>query len=81
MADSLNMNGLSLKDSQHASQGAPQQNGFHEERAAYIPPHMRQRPGGPPAQPAGFDGGPPPMSNGQNGSAWPAPKYVLKNTL
>ena len=73
MADSLNMNGLSLKDSQHAPQaGGPQQNGFPE-RAAYIPPHMRQRAQQPPSGgPNGFDGGPAPapMSNGLNSSAW-----------
>lgn len=81
MADNLNMNGLSLKDSAHAPQGGPpaQQNGFSE-RSAYVPPHMRQR-GGPPPGPAaaagpgpnGFDG--PAPQNGMNGSAW-APKYV-----
>ena len=79
MADQLNMNGLSLKDSQHApSQGqSAHQNGFPPERSAYIPPHMRQR-GGPPAAaaapPNGFDSGPPPMSNGMNGSAWAPPE-------
>lgn len=70
------MNGLSLKDSQHAPQpGQQQQNGFGE-RSAYIPPHMRQRGGGPAtAGPSGFDGGaaPPPMGNGLNGSAWAPP--------
>ena len=77
MADSLNMNGLSLGDSQHAHPGAgPQQNGFGGERAAYIPPHMRgqQRSQQPPPSggPNGFDGGPAPapMSNGMNSSAW-----------
>ena len=69
MADSLNMGGMSLNDSQHA-----QQNGFSGERAAYIPPHLRGRGGGPPSDaPNGFDGGPAqpgPMSNGMNGSAW-----------
>lgn len=74
MADSLNMNGLSLKDSQHApQQGDAQQNGFPE-RSAYIPPHMRQRASQPPpaAAPNGFDGGPAPapMGNGMNSSAW-----------
>lgn len=73
MADSLNMNGLSLADSQHASQPGAQQNGFPE-RAAYIPPHMRQRPAapssGPPNGYASYDGGPAPMSNGLNSSAW-----------
>lgn len=70
MADSLNMNGLSLTDSQHAPQpGAAQQNGFPE-RAAYIPPHMRQRAAPPSSGPNGYDGGPAPMSNGLNSSAW-----------
>lgn len=75
MADSLNMNGLSLRDSQHASQpGAPQQNGNgYTERAAYIPPHLRNRPAPQHAEPNGYDGGPAPMSNGMNDSAW-APK-------
>ncbi|KAF2671486.1 DEAD-domain-containing protein [Microthyrium microscopicum] len=44
MADNLNMNGLSLADSQHAPSAQP--NGF--ERGTYIPPHMRNR-GFPPA--------------------------------
>ncbi|KAG8623990.1 hypothetical protein KVT40_008966 [Elsinoe batatas] len=64
MADNLNMQGLSLKDSQHAPQGP---NGhFEGGRSAYIPPHMRGAPGpapgprGPPPGPAnGFDGAPP----------------------
>ena len=74
MADSLNMNGLSLNDSQHA----PHQNGY-QEKAAYIPPHMRGRPAPPSNGPNGFDGydsGPPPMGNGINGGAWPASGYV-----
>ncbi len=70
MAESLNMNGLSLKDSQHAPpNGAPQPNGFNE-RAAYVPPHMRHRPPPPSAAPNGYDGGPAPMSNGLDHSAW-----------
>lgn len=79
MADSLNMNGLSLKDSQHAPNGGPQQNGFSGERSAYIPPHMRGRGGAQPpaAAPNGFDGGPAPMSNGMNSSAW-APNGAQK---
>ncbi|USW58039.1 Putative ATP-dependent RNA helicase DEAD-box, Helicase superfamily 1/2, ATP-binding protein [Septoria linicola] len=70
MADQLNMNGLSLKDSQHAPQGgAPQQNGFGgQERSAYIPPHMRSSGRGPPPAAAGpgpMDGDfPPPGQNG-----------------
>ncbi|KAF2769870.1 putative ATP dependent RNA helicase [Teratosphaeria nubilosa] len=68
MADQLNMNGLSLQDSQHAP-NHQQQNGFGGgERSAYIPPHMRQRGGPPPGPPAGFDGPPPPAD--LNGSAW-----------
>lgn len=72
MADQLNMGNLSLKDSQHA----PQNGGFTE-RAAYIPPHLRNRP--PPAAapapapapgldgaPMGMNGAPPPM----NGGGW-----------
>ncbi|KAJ9630624.1 DEAD-box ATP-dependent RNA helicase [Taxawa tesnikishii (nom. ined.)] len=68
MADSLNMNGLSLKDSQHAP--PPQgPNGFHAptERSAYIPPHARNSARGPPA--AAMDGAPP-MNGGLNNSAW-----------
>lgn len=56
MAEQLNMNGLSLKDSSHASQGAApqQQNGFGgQERSAYIPPHMRASGRGPPPAAAG----------------------------
>ena len=67
MADHLNMNGLSLSDSQHA-------NGMHGGRSAYIPPHLR---GLPPQPPPGMDG---PTPNGNlNGSAWagPAPGYVF----
>lgn len=61
MADQLNMGGLSLNESQHA----PQNGGFTE-RAAYIPPHLRNRP--PPAMDAApampMNGGPPPAMNG-----------------
>lgn len=79
MAESLNMNGLSLKDSQHADPQGGQPNGFSGERSAYIPPHMRQRASQAPPQaaaPNGYDGGPAPapgpgpMANGLNGSAW-----------
>lgn len=46
MADGLNMNGLSLQDSQHSGQNGG--NGYV--RSAYIPPHARRedapRPGG-----------------------------------
>lgn len=82
------MNGLSMNDSQHAPQnGQQQQNGFPGERSAYIPPHMRQRGGGPApaaAAPNGFDGGAPsPVSNGMNASAWAPPPqqaYVTQPT-
>ncbi|PSN60654.1 DEAD-domain-containing protein [Corynespora cassiicola Philippines] len=71
MAEQLDMGRLNLNDAQHAHG-----NGFPD-RAAYIPPHLRNRPqaaGGPPPQ---MDG-PPPMMNGGNmnggggiqGSAW-----------
>jgi ATP-dependent RNA helicase DDX3X len=70
MADSLNMNGLSLNDSKHA--GGP---GGINGRSAYIPPHLRGQPAprGPPMM--GMDGaGPGSMPNGGpqglNGSAW-----------
>lgn len=55
MADQLNMQGMSLQDSQHAPQ-----HGY--ERGAYIPPHMRQTGGRPPMNgpPAGANGGYPP---------------------
>jgi ATP-dependent RNA helicase DDX3X len=59
MADQLNMNGLSLNDSKHAT-GMPA-------RSAYIPPHMRNQAGGPPL---GMDGAPPGSEMGLGGSAW-----------
>ena len=69
MAEQLDMGRLNLNDSQHA----PQQNGFgHQERSAYIPPHLRGRPGGgpPPMDAPAMNGGP-----GLNGSAWgPTPQ-------
>ncbi|KIW01398.1 ATP-dependent RNA helicase DED1, variant [Verruconis gallopava] len=55
MADQLNMNGLSLNDSQHA----PSQNGFSNQNT-YIPPHMRSRAAG------NMGGGAPRMNNGYN---------------
>ncbi|KAK4951850.1 DEAD-box ATP-dependent RNA helicase [Elasticomyces elasticus] len=76
MAEQLNMNGLSLHDSQHAPQQnghGPGPNGF--ERSAYIPPHLRSRGGGPPA---GMENGgptPPPMANGMGQSAWAPPQH------
>lgn len=67
MADQLNMGNMSLNESQHA----PQNGGFTE-RAAYIPPHLRNRPQ--PAMDAGpmpvMNGGPPPPMNG--GGGWGA---------
>lgn len=67
MADQLKMGNLSLNESQHA----PQNGGFTE-RAAYIPPHLRNRP-----PPAAMDGGhvamngaPPPMNGGGGGGSW-----------
>lgn len=76
MADQLNMNKLSLNDSQHAQQ-APNGNGHHGgfQRSAYIPPHARSS-GGRPAPgpgPAALDGAPPPGGDMQN-SAWAAPQ-------
>ncbi|KAI9755147.1 MAG: DEAD-box ATP-dependent RNA helicase [Chaenotheca gracillima] len=79
MADQINMNGLSLEESQHAGGGY---RGPGQQRSAYIPPHMRGSmggpapgPGGPGGPPPGMDG-PPPMMNGAagiNGSAWGPP--------
>jgi len=62
MADQLNMNNLSLQESQHAPKpGQQQQNGgYGQGRSAYIPPHMRGARGGPAPGPPAFDG-PPPM--------------------
>jgi ATP-dependent RNA helicase DDX3X len=80
-AEQLNMNGLSLSESQHAPKPGQQQQqngGYGQGRSAYIPPHMRGARGGPaPGPPAGFDG-PPPMG-GPNGFAPPPgaqAKYV-----
>ena len=63
MAEQLDMGRLNLNESQHA----PQQNGFgHQERSAYIPPHLRGRAGGaPPMNGPPMNGGP-----GLGGSAW-----------
>ena len=70
MADQLDMGRLNLSDSKHAPGGG------NFERSAYIPPHLRNRPGAAAAPP--MDG--PPMMNGgggPDGSAWgPAPKSV-----
>ncbi|KAL4878496.1 hypothetical protein BJY04DRAFT_209191 [Aspergillus karnatakaensis] len=46
MADGLNMGSLTLNDSQHAPAPGGNPGGG---RAAYIPPHLRQRPGAPAA--------------------------------
>lgn len=76
MADQLNMNKLSLNDSQHAQQ-APNghQGGF--QRSAYIPPHARSSGGrpapGPGPGPAALDGAPAAGGDVQN-SAWAAPQ-------
>ena len=56
MADQLNMNGLNLGDGPNGGQNR-----------SYIPPHMRNRPSGPPVN----SGPPPPMNGGGlNQSAW-----------
>lgn len=74
MADSLKIGNLSLNDSQHAPQPHTTQSG----RAAYIPPHLRNRQmgGG-----MGMDGATPPQGGPQGGSggnagAW-SHGYVL----
>lgn len=70
MADQINMNGLSLKDSAHAPQPGQQQSNGFSERSAYVPPHMRRTGGGPaPAAAAPNGMGPPPV----NGGAFPPP--------
>ncbi|KAJ5907433.1 ATP-dependent RNA helicase ded1 [Penicillium taxi] len=73
MADGLQMGNLSLNDSQHASQAPNGPPG----RAAYIPPHLRQRGGNisaaavdgpaPPPGPGGYGG---PRNNGPRGGNW-----------
>ncbi|EXJ78961.1 hypothetical protein A1O3_08461 [Capronia epimyces CBS 606.96] len=74
MADSLNLNGLSLNDSKHAPQG-PMIGG----RSAYIPPHLRGQPGARAPPTTGMDGAgplpggdsiPQPATQGVNGNAW-----------
>lgn len=75
MADQLNMNKLTLSDSQHAQPQGP--NGFHgQERSAYIPPHARGSQRGPaPADPAaGLDGASMNGAGAPNGGAWPTPQ-------
>ncbi|KAJ4411051.1 DEAD-box ATP-dependent RNA helicase [Didymella pomorum] len=67
MAEQLDMGRLNINDSQHA----PQQNGFgHQERSAYIPPHLRGRGGGPPP----VNNGPPPVNGGGPGPWGPGPQ-------
>ncbi|GAB7349671.1 hypothetical protein MBLNU459_g0344t1 [Dothideomycetes sp. NU459] len=74
MAEQLNMNKLTLNDSQHAQPQGP--NGFHgQERSAYIPPHARNSHRGPPAAAAaGLDGAPAMNGGAPNGGAWPTPQ-------
>lgn len=71
MADGLQMGNLSLNESQHAPQGnAP------VGRAAYIPPHLRQR--GPGSGPA-----PAPSANAEaapSGPGFGGPRYSTKMT-
>lgn len=62
MADGLQMGNLSLNDSQHAHQAPAPTPG----RAAYIPPHMRQR--------ANVDNSAPPP-----GPGYGAPRYSAQN--
>lgn len=66
MADSLNMNGLTLNESKHAPAGPGMPGGPR----TYIPPHLRGQSRGPPIM--NVDGaGPAPAANqGLNGSAW-----------
>lgn len=65
MADGLNMGSLTLNDSQHApAPGGPNPSGGG--RAAYIPPHLRQRQVG-----ANADAVPPP---GPAGGSWGGPR-------
>lgn len=72
MADSLKMGNLSLNESQHAPAGPNPTNG----RAAYIPPHLRQRTMG-----ANVDGAAAPPPPGPAAGAWNGPKYVFCNLL
>lgn len=73
MADGLKMGNLSLNESQHAPAGPPS-NG----RAAYIPPHLRQRTMG-----ANVDGAaaPPPPGPAAPAGAWNGPRYVFEILL
>lgn len=67
MADGLPMGNLSINDSQHAPQA-----GNPPGRAAYIPPHMRQRGGN--IAPS-MDGAAPPP-----GPGYGAPRYSVRNS-
>ena len=72
MADKLDMGRLSLNESQHA----PHQNGFSE-RAAYIPPHLRNSRPSMRAGPPSRDGAPA-MNGDMNGHSFGGPpRYVL----
>lgn len=67
MADGLNMGSLTLNDSQHApAPGGPPSGGG---RAAYIPPHLRQRQVG-----VSPDAVPPP---GPAAGSWGGPRYAF----
>ncbi|MCJ1350469.1 MAG: DEAD-box ATP-dependent RNA helicase [Icmadophila ericetorum] len=66
MADHLNMNGLSLGDSQHANGIGP--------RSTYIPPHLRGVP-----QQALETANTPPIGGGLHGSAWAGPTATNLN--
>lgn len=68
MADGLKMGNLSLNESQHAPAGPPPNTG----RAAYIPPHLRQRPMG---AGANLDGAAPPPGPAA-GPGYGAPRCV-----
>lgn len=73
MTDQLNMAGLTLADSKHANgYPAPAPN----TRSAYIPPHLRGMPQGPPGPPGPpIMDGPPMMNGNMNGSAWGPPPH------
>ena len=67
MADQLNMNGLSIHDSQHGPNGTAG-------RSTYIPPHMRGVQQGPPPS---MDGPAPAMNGGLSDSVWAGPpRYI-----
>lgn len=77
MADSLKIQNLSLNESQHAPNGPPAANG----RSAYIPPHLRGRPGpGPAPGPSPMDGAGPAGPAGPTGAPGPTPAGAWGNT-